>query len=127
MEFENTNALGKGKQYARFKVPGKAYMFPSYDLNHAYEDTDVFVCMAKLKNHETCGVTLSMKNCFGITPASIYGDDAGSRRAEREAHQGPRRGLPLRQAAAVEVGAAGTRSHPPAAIPGIACRASRPS
>ena len=33
--------------------------------------------MAKLKNHETCGVTLSMKNIFGMTPASIYGDDAG--------------------------------------------------
>ena len=33
--------------------------------------------MAKLKNHATCGVTLSMKNCFGNTPASIYGDDAG--------------------------------------------------
>jgi uncharacterized protein (DUF362 family) len=33
--------------------------------------------MAKLKNHETCGITLSMKNIFGITPASIYGDDAG--------------------------------------------------
>ncbi len=24
-----------------------------------------------------CGVTLSIKNIFGITPASIYGDDAG--------------------------------------------------
>ena len=33
--------------------------------------------MAKLKNHATCGVTLSMKNIFGITPASIYGDNAG--------------------------------------------------
>ena len=33
--------------------------------------------MAKLKNHATCGVTLSMKNCFGMLPASIYGDDAG--------------------------------------------------
>src|SRR5437588_3394490 len=77
VEFENTNNLGKGKQYARFKVPGQAYIFPAYDLNHAYHDTDVFVSMAKLKNHATCGVTLSMKNCFGITPASIYGDDAG--------------------------------------------------
>jgi len=76
VEFENTNALGKGRKYARFKVPG-AYMFPAYDLNHAYEDTDVFVSMAKLKNHETCGVTLSLKNCFGMLPASIYGDDAG--------------------------------------------------
>jgi hypothetical protein len=33
--------------------------------------------MAKLKEHATCGVTLTMKNCFGNTPASIYGDDAG--------------------------------------------------
>jgi hypothetical protein len=33
--------------------------------------------MAELKNHETCGVTLPLKNCFGNTPASIYGDDAG--------------------------------------------------
>ena len=77
VEFENTNALGKGQKYARFKVPGGGYLFPAYDLNHAYEDTDVFVSMAKLKNHATCGVTLSMKNCFGILPASIYGDDAG--------------------------------------------------
>ena len=77
VEFENTNNLGKGKQYFRFKVPGDPYIFPAYDLNYAYHDTDVFVSMAKLKNHATCGVTLSMKNCFGITPASIYGDDAG--------------------------------------------------
>ena len=52
-------------------------MFPAYDLNHAYEDTDVFVSMAKLKNHGVCGVTLSMKNLYGCTPASIYGGDAG--------------------------------------------------
>ena len=58
-------------------MPGGGYLFPAYDLNHAYEDTDVFVSMAKLKNHETCGVTLSLKNCFGTLPASIYGDDAG--------------------------------------------------
>ena len=77
VEFENTNALGKGKAYARFQVPGGGYLFPAYDLNRAYEDTDVFVSMAKLKNHATCGVTLSMKNCFGMLPASIYGDDAG--------------------------------------------------
>lgn len=77
VEFENTNALGKGKRYVRVKVPGGGQIFPAFDLNHAYQDTDVFMSMAKLKNHATCGVTLSMKNCFGITPASIYGDDAG--------------------------------------------------
>jgi uncharacterized protein (DUF362 family) len=77
VEFENTNALGKRRRYSRFKVPGGGLVFPAYDLNAVYEETDVFVSMAKLKEHETCGVTLAMKNIFGITPASIYGDDAG--------------------------------------------------
>ncbi len=77
VEFENTNALGKGKRYSRLKPPGGGYTFPAYDVNHAYEDTDIFVSLAKLKEHGTCGVTLSLKNCFGNTPASIYGDDAG--------------------------------------------------
>ncbi len=76
VEFENTNNLGRGKDYVRFKIPSPL-MFPAYDLNRAYHDTDVFVSMAKLKNHAVCGLTLSMKNCFGNTPASIYGDDAG--------------------------------------------------
>ncbi len=77
VEFENTNALGRAKQYARLTVPGRAWIFPAYDLNHSYADTDVFVSLAKLKQHQTCGVTLSLKNCFGNLPASIYGDDAG--------------------------------------------------
>ena len=53
------------------------YLFPAYELNHSYHDCDVFVSMAKLKEHETTGITLSMKNCFGITPCSIYGTTAG--------------------------------------------------
>jgi uncharacterized protein (DUF362 family) len=77
VEFVNTNGLGDAKKYARFRVPSGGYIFPAFDLHPAYEDTDVFMSMAKLKNHATCGVTLSMKNCFGITPASIYGDDSG--------------------------------------------------
>ena len=77
IEFENTNGLGKRKQYARFKAPANAYMYPEYVLNEAYRDTDVFVSLAKLKEHADCGITLSLKNCFGIVPASIYGDDAG--------------------------------------------------
>ncbi len=88
VEFENTNALGKGKRYARFKYPGTAYMYPEYVLNHAYEDTDVFVSLAKLKQHADCGVTLSLKNCFGCVPASIYGDDAGI----DEPNESPKRG-----------------------------------
>jgi uncharacterized protein (DUF362 family) len=76
VEFENTNFLGSGKTYARFMVPGGGLMYAGYDLNHSYQDTDVFVSLAKLKEHRTAGVTLSMKNCFGITPCTIYSDEA---------------------------------------------------
>jgi uncharacterized protein (DUF362 family) len=74
VEFENTNFLGSGKTYARFMVPGGGLMYAGYDLNHSYMDTDVFVSLAKLKQHRANGITLSMKNCFGITPCTIYGD-----------------------------------------------------
>jgi len=77
VEFENTNYLGFGKKYARFQVPFGGYVFPAFDLNHSYEDCDVFVSIAKMKEHATAGVTLSMKNCFGITPCTIYGEGAG--------------------------------------------------
>ena len=72
VEFENTNFLGSGKTYARFMVPRGGLMYAGYDLNHSYRDTDVFISLAKLKEHRTAGVTLSMKNCFGITPCTIY-------------------------------------------------------
>ncbi len=76
VEFENTNFLGSGKTYSRFMVPGGGLMYAGYDLNHSYMDTDVFVSLAKLKEHRTAGVTLSMKNCFGNTPCTIYSDNA---------------------------------------------------
>ncbi|MGH9627983.1 MAG: DUF362 domain-containing protein [Bryobacteraceae bacterium] len=77
VEMENTNYLGNAKAYSRFTPPNGGYMFREYYLNHSYEDCDVFVSIAKLKDHATAGITLSMKNCFGITPCTIYGDGAG--------------------------------------------------
>jgi uncharacterized protein (DUF362 family) len=74
VELENTNGLGAGKEYHRFDVPGGGLLFPSYLLNHSFEDCDTFVSLAKLKDHMTAGVTLSMKNCFGNIPTTIYGD-----------------------------------------------------
>jgi uncharacterized protein (DUF362 family) len=78
VEYENTRNLGQGKRYAHLRVPGGGLMFSSFDLNHAYEDADVLVSMAKLKNHLTAGVTLSMKNLFGLPPNSLYGAEAGN-------------------------------------------------
>jgi len=77
VEFENTNYLGFAKKYSRMMVPTGGLMYPGFDLNHSYADCDFFVSIAKLKEHVTAGVTLSMKNCFGMTPATIYGAGAG--------------------------------------------------
>ena len=77
VEWENTNFLGRGKRYTRFPVPHGGLLYPAYDLNHSYEDCDVFVSLAKLKEHATTGVTLTLKNCFGITPCTIYGTGCG--------------------------------------------------
>ncbi|HET8546594.1 MAG TPA: DUF362 domain-containing protein, partial [Bryobacteraceae bacterium] len=77
VEMENTNIRGPAKTYSRVKPPNGGYMYPAYDLNHSYGECDVFVSIAKMKEHATAGVTLSMKNLFGIAPISIYGDAAG--------------------------------------------------
>lgn len=80
-EFENTRNLGLGKQYSQLNVPRGGLMFGSLSLNHSYADTDVMVSLAKLKEHILAGITLTMKNLFGITPNSLYGDEAGSEEA----------------------------------------------
>ena len=73
VEFEDTNGPGQSKQYSVLKVKSQAYIYPAFTLNHSYEDCDFFVSVAKMKNHEELGITLSMKNLFGITPEFAYG------------------------------------------------------
>jgi uncharacterized protein (DUF362 family) len=73
VEYEDTHNLGKGSKYHEVKVPWGGSLYPAYLLNHSYVDCDVYVSLAKLKNHATAGVTLSMKNNFGITPTAFYG------------------------------------------------------
>src|SRR5207245_3146420 len=43
VEFENTRNLGSGKRYSHLRVPMGGYMFSAFDLNHAYEETDVMI------------------------------------------------------------------------------------
>jgi uncharacterized protein (DUF362 family) len=78
VEAEDTRNLGLANEYAAFKVPTGGRLFDSFELNHSYADTDVFVSLCKLKTHGTTGITLTMKNLFGITPKALYGDDAPS-------------------------------------------------
>jgi uncharacterized protein (DUF362 family) len=78
--FADTRNRGEFKDYAVLKVPYGGYVFGQYHLNRHYLDTDVFVSLAKLKNHITAGITCSVKNLFGIAPTSLYGNDSPNER-----------------------------------------------
>lgn len=67
--------LNKPDPYPKFETfaVGPAYnIYEAFLLNPALKGVDVFVSVAKMKCHATAGVTLSMKNLFGIVPVSPY-------------------------------------------------------
>jgi uncharacterized protein (DUF362 family) len=88
VELENTRNLGLGTQYARLTVPDGGRLFSYLEVNHSYADTDVLVSLCKMKEHATAaGVTLSMKNLFGITPNSLYGSEGAGE--DKLGYRGP--------------------------------------
>jgi len=88
VEFENTRNLGFAAQYARLTVPDGGRVFSYFDVNHSYAETDVLVSLCKMKEHATAaGITLSMKNMFGITPNSLYGSDGAGE--DKLGYRGP--------------------------------------
>jgi hypothetical protein len=54
--------------HADYAVPGGGSMFRRYTLSGLFEEADEVVSVAKMKNHLFMGVTLCMKNLFGLTP-----------------------------------------------------------
>jgi len=77
VQLVNTNTSAGYGHYTQLMVPFGGYLFPGYDLSPAYEECDVFISLAKLKQHVNAGITLSMKNIFGMLPLTIYGANAG--------------------------------------------------
>ena len=51
-----------------YEVPGGGNMFDRYLLTSCIGEADEFVSVAKMKNHLFMGVTLCMKNLFGLPP-----------------------------------------------------------
>lgn len=51
-----------------YDVPGGGLMFSRYELSECFADADAVVSVAKLKNHAFMGVTLCLKNLFGLCP-----------------------------------------------------------
>jgi uncharacterized protein (DUF362 family) len=51
-----------------YHVPGGGLMFSRYKLSSCFADADAVVSVAKMKTHAFMGVTLCLKNLFGLTP-----------------------------------------------------------
>lgn len=60
--------------FETYRVPGGGNMFDQYTLSACFADADEVVSVAKMKNHAFMGVTLCMKNLFGLPPMTLpYG------------------------------------------------------
>jgi uncharacterized protein (DUF362 family) len=54
--------------FINYKVPGGGIMFSQYQLSAVIQEADAFVSIAKMKNHGFMGITLCLKNLFGLPP-----------------------------------------------------------
>jgi uncharacterized protein (DUF362 family) len=76
--WENTHNRGTSATYRQVDVGAQPYLYNRFTLNYRYVDTDVMVSIPKMKNHQIAGVTLAMKNLFGITPSSLYSSSSAN-------------------------------------------------
>ncbi len=54
--------------FSTYAVPGGGSMFDQYLLNACFKDADEVISVAKMKNHAFMGITLTVKNLFGLPP-----------------------------------------------------------
>jgi len=64
---------GNDGELVAVPVPGGGLIHRAVYLNRELTDVDAVVSVAKLKAHGTAGVTMSVKNMFGILPFHRYG------------------------------------------------------
>jgi uncharacterized protein (DUF362 family) len=67
VEFVDSNA----PPFTTYDVPGGGLMFDRYVLSSCFAEADAMVSVAKMKNHAFMGVTLCMKNLFGLPPITL--------------------------------------------------------
>ncbi|OUC08858.1 hypothetical protein RY27_06465, partial [Litorilinea aerophila] len=72
-EFDVTYVDGTRPPYKVVEVPGGGQMFRQYLLPEGAVEVDEFVSVAKMKNHAFMGVTLTLKNLFGLMPGEPEG------------------------------------------------------
>ena len=67
-EFDVTFVDGNEPPNKVCRVPGGGLMFQQYLLPEAVADADEFVSVQKMKSHVFMGVTMTLKNLFGLLP-----------------------------------------------------------
>ncbi|MCL5996445.1 MAG: DUF362 domain-containing protein [Chloroflexi bacterium] len=72
-EFDVEYVNGNVGDVRMVPVPGGGLMFDKYPLLSRAVDADAMISVQKLKNHAFMGVTLCLKNLFGITPTQPQG------------------------------------------------------
>lgn len=64
---------GNSSPHKTYPVPGGGLMFDQYLLPESAVETDAFISVNKAKSHVSTGVTLALKNLFGLTPTEPHG------------------------------------------------------
>lgn len=72
-EFDVAFVDGNEPPLKTYQVPGGGLMFRQYMLSESVVETDAFVSVQKMKSHKFMGVTLCLKNLFGLPPTEPHG------------------------------------------------------
>lgn len=72
-EFDVAFYDGDAPPHRTYEVPGGGQMFSRYLLPEKAMESDAVVSVQKMKNHAFMGVTLCLKNLFGLTPQEPHG------------------------------------------------------
>lgn len=60
------------KDFVTVKVPGGGVVYQEFEFNPLLTEIDVFMSVSKMKCHNICGVTHTMKNLVGLVPIQFY-------------------------------------------------------
>ncbi len=72
-EFDVEYVNGNMGDVRMVSVPGGGLMFDKYPLHQRAVEADAFISVQKLKTHAFMGVTLCLKNLFGLMPTQPLG------------------------------------------------------
>jgi uncharacterized protein (DUF362 family) len=72
-DFDVPYIFGHDEPVDWVQVPGGGQMFRQYPMPRALVEADAVVSVQKLKNHAFMGITLCLKNLFGLLPMPPHG------------------------------------------------------